>query len=186
MEEPSLERETEREDSLQVMKQRLKGFLNSSASYKPIVSASPSQPVLHVLGNKAHLGQYYFNQRKELRSQTTPRKLPLFLPSYELSRGQRTRHSSFLISPARLPLQWIFLRTQSNFHTWNLCSYCYLKWFPSSLLLGSVLTLQALLTSHLVMEMPLPASYTHTTTRYHRDLLGPRIPLLPSPPNTLY
>lgn len=91
MEEPSLERETEREDSLQKMKQRLNGLLNSSASYKPIVSASPSQAVLHVLGNNAQLGQYYFNQRKELRSHTTPRELPFCLSSYKLSRGQRTR-----------------------------------------------------------------------------------------------
>lgn len=55
MEEPSLERETEQEDSLQMMKQRLKGLLNSSTSYKPIVSANPSQPVLHVLGNNAQV-----------------------------------------------------------------------------------------------------------------------------------
>lgn len=115
MEEPSLESETEREDSLQMMKQRLKGLLNASASYKPIVSASPSQPVLHVLGNKAHLGQYYFNQRKESDHPKKASPLPALLQTLQRTEDQTfifpyiSSQTAFTVDLSQNPVQFPYL-----------------------------------------------------------------------------
>lgn len=121
-----------------MIKQMLTGLLNSPASYKPSVSGSAFHAVLWVLGTNDHLGQYNFNQRKELRMQTTSGRLSLCLPSYKLSRGQRARHISFLMYPARMPFQRLFLGALSYFHTWmplhllfpevNPCPHCPAPW----------------------------------------------------------